>query len=121
MVSLGPLDAEPDEWRDSIKRDFEEIARDNQVRAVILRGAGKKAFSVGADLKANTGENARRIAQHRTRALILAKDAVRLSAQAPIDAGLAYKMKLATICNMFDDLQEGIQASREKRAPRFQE
>ncbi len=73
------------------------------------------------EMEARAWEVARRIAQHRTRALILAKAAVHMTAQAPIDAGLQYELELNTICTMFDDLQEGVQAFKEKRTPEFNE
>jgi enoyl-CoA hydratase len=73
------------------------------------------------ELAARTWEIAEKIARHRTRALILAKSAVQMAARAPLDAGLQYEVELMTMCNMFDDLQEGVQAFKEKRAPRFEE
>lgn len=73
------------------------------------------------DLEDKVWEIARKIAAHRTRALILAKSAVQMSFQAPLDAGLKYELELNTICNMFDDLDEGIKAFKEKRAPSFNE
>jgi enoyl-CoA hydratase/carnithine racemase len=73
------------------------------------------------DLEEETLKVARKIAQHRTRALILAKSALQMAQQAPIDAGFGYELELNTICNMFDDLDEGIKAFKEKRTPRFNE
>jgi enoyl-CoA hydratase len=64
---------------------------------------------------------ARKIAKHRTRALILAKSGVQMAARAPLDAGLRYELELNTICNMFEDLDEGIAAFKEKRDPQFDE
>lgn len=72
-------------------------------------------------LEDETWQVAQKIAQHRTRAIILAKAAVQMSQMASVDAGMAYELELNTICNMFDDLDEGIKAFKEKRAPNFDE
>ena len=72
-------------------------------------------------LEGKTLEVARKIAKHRGRALILAKAALQMAARAPLDAGLRYELELNTICNMFEDLDEGINAFKEKRTPQFKE
>jgi enoyl-CoA hydratase len=88
--------------------------------AALRIGLVQRVWSA-AELEERTWEVARKIAQHRTRALILAKSAVQMAFRAPLDAGLQYELEMNTICNMFDDLQEGVQAFKEKRAPRFDE
>ena len=56
-----------------------------------------------------------RIAEHRLRAIILAKSALRLSERASIDVGLEYERELGAMTYYFEDRQEAIKAFAEKR------
>lgn len=52
-------------------------------------------------------------------ALRMAKRALRMSLEAPLQTGLAYEWELATLCFASEDKDEGIRAFKEKRTPRF--
>ncbi|MGH7554605.1 MAG: enoyl-CoA hydratase/isomerase family protein [Longimicrobiales bacterium] len=70
-------------------------------------------------LNARTLELAQTLATHSPIALQLAKAAVRMAAEAPLTAGLAYERELFTTAFASDDRLEGMRAFLEKRAPRF--
>ena len=52
------LNAFSKEVEDEVLQALEDIKNDENVRVVILTGAGEKAFSAGADIKAMKGMNA---------------------------------------------------------------
>jgi enoyl-CoA hydratase len=52
------LNAFSKEVVDEVLQALEEIRNDENIRVVILTGAGEKAFSAGADIKAMKGMNA---------------------------------------------------------------
>lgn len=68
-------------------------------------------------VETETWELARQIAQHRLRAIILAKSALRLSERAAFDVGMDYEREIATLTYYFEDRQEAIRAFQEKRDP----
>jgi enoyl-CoA hydratase/carnithine racemase len=53
------LNAQNRAMRDLVREYFRRAARDSEVRAVIVSGAGERAFSVGADLKEMAGAGLR--------------------------------------------------------------
>jgi enoyl-CoA hydratase len=70
-------------------------------------------------LRARTLELAHAIAAYSPIALQLAKSAVRMAAEAPLAAGLAYERELFAIAFASEDRVEGMRAFLEKRAPQF--
>lgn len=72
-----------------------------------------------AELRSRTLELAKAIAASSPVALRLAKAAVRMSAEAPLAAGLAYEREAFVTAFACDDRTEGMRAFLEKRTPRF--
>ncbi len=49
-INRPPVNALNHEVMDELEKTFDELAQDNSVRAVIITGAGEKAFVAGADI-----------------------------------------------------------------------
>ncbi len=49
-INRPPVNALNQEVMDELEKTFEELPKDNSVRAVIITGAGEKAFVAGADI-----------------------------------------------------------------------
>jgi len=49
-INRPPVNALNQEVMDELEKTFEELSKDNSVRAVIITGAGEKAFVAGADI-----------------------------------------------------------------------
>jgi enoyl-CoA hydratase/carnithine racemase len=87
-----------------LETQISAVAADPGIRAVVIAGAGDRAFSAGADLDELTG-------------LILKS----MGSNAGLDAGLARETTLAALAAASGDAEEGIAAFREKRTPTFGE
>lgn len=84
-----------------LEAQISAVAADPGIRAVVIAGAGDRAFSSGADLDELTG-------------LILKS----MGSNAGLDVVLAHETTLVTASG---DAEEGIAAFREKRTPSFGE
>ena len=117
------------ELRDRLR----EIESDAGVRAVVLTGAGEKAFVAGADIKYMSGldaerakgwgalghETARELAAKSTLALALAKRLCNLTLGVDHADGLEVEAREFGALFASADAREGLAAFVEKRAPSF--
>jgi len=89
---------------------FEALFWDKSVRAVVLTGAGEKAFCVGADLKEREGMTAVR----------QTKKAIAWGADTDLETGMILAIEAYNNTISTEDRLEGVRAFNEKRKPRFQ-
>src|SRR5260221_548248 len=96
---------------DELDRAMSELASDAAIRAVIVTGAGEKAFVAGADIKELAAKTP--IA---TRYII---EAVNRGIEMPFAEASALEATLFGLTTATDDMREGTTAFLEKRKPVF--
>jgi enoyl-CoA hydratase/carnithine racemase len=89
--------------------DAEQAHRDGLVQRLVP----------DAELEATAHALADRIAANAPIATQLAKHMIRMSESTPVDVGLKWENDMFSYCFTTQDAQEGIDAFREKRTPRF--
>src|SRR2546430_1554436 len=110
-----------------------DLATDDTIRVVVLRGAGDQAFVAGADLsqfkerrrnmaelETFTRNYALTMAKHAPLTLRSAKATVEQLVRPEAERDLAMLEKLIADCFNSQDYQEGVKAFSEKRRPQFQ-
>src|SRR5947199_145075 len=116
----------------------QDLANDDAIRVVVLRGAGDQAFVAGADIS-QFKERRRNMADQEEYGRISARgqDALTIARNAPLtlrsakatveqlvrpdgERDLAMLEKLIADCFNSQDYQEGVKAFSEKRRPQFQ-
>src|SRR5437667_428140 len=108
-----------------LARAIRELRRDGGVRALVVTGAGDKAFSAGADIAAmaamSAAEEAAKVAAELAAkapvALAQAKRATAIAADADLETGCRFEVEAFGVTFATGDRVEGLKAFLEKRTP----
>ena len=107
--------------RDRLRELFEELGRDDGVRAIVLRGAGR-AFTAGGDIQGfldASPEEVSRLAWNVAAPERCPKPVLALLHGYAFGVGLELEGLAYGLLRTTDDFREGVEAFTEKRKPEF--